>query len=132
MKVTTSDKTSQSAMRLKQNTRLQAEISQAAETVATNSANTINMHDISLHEINTLIKAGVQGLLDIVPATQSLLYGNLSEEDMHIKVDFLGQIQAHIDFKQSLGESTETLQKILENVRKIHGLTYPTKIDIAV
>lgn len=132
MKVTTSDKTSQNAMRLKQNTRLQAEISQAAETVATNSANTINMHDISLHEINTLIKAGVQGLLDIVPATQSLLYGNLSEEDMHIKVDFLGQIQAHIDFKQSLGESTETLQKILENVRKIHGLTYPTKIDIAV
>lgn len=132
MKVTTSDKTSQSAMRLKQNTRLQAEISQAAETVATNSANTINMHDISLHEINTLIKAGVQGLLDIVPATQSLLYGNLSEEDMHIKVDFLGQIQAHIDFKQSLGESTETLQKILENVRNIHGLTYPTKIDIAV
>lgn len=132
MKVTTSDKTSQSAMRLKQNTRLQAEISQAAETVATNSANTINMHDISLHEINTLIKAGVQGLLDIVPATQSLLYGNLSEEDMHIKVDFLGQIQAHIDFKKSLGESTETLQKILENVRNIHGLTYPTKIDIAV
>lgn len=132
MKVTTSDKTSQSAMRLKQNTRLQAEISKAPQIVATNSPNTINMHDISLHEINTLIKAGVQGLLDIVPATQSLLYGNMTEEEMHIKVDFLGQIQAHIDFKQSLGESTETLQKILENVRKIHGLTYPTKIDIAV
>lgn len=132
MKVTTSDKTSQNAMRLKQNTRLQAETSQSPQTVSTNSPNTINMHDISLNEINTLIKAGVQGLLDIVPATQSLLYGNMTEEDMHIKVDFLGQIQAHIDFKKSLGESTETLQKILENVRNIHGLTYPTKIDIAV
>lgn len=132
MKVNISDMASQSAMRLKENTRLQAEISQATQTPLPNTPKTINMHDISLDEINTLIKSGVQGLLDIVPATQSLLYGKLSEENMHIKIDFLGQIQAHIDFKQSLGESTETLLIILENIRNIHGLTYPSKIDFTV
>lgn len=91
---------------------------------------TIDMRNISLNEINELIKSGVDGLLDIVPAVSSQLtdqYG--SESAANTKVDFISQIEAGIEFKKSIGENVDFLNKVLANIRSLNGMKMPVRIN---
>lgn len=103
----------------------------AESTSTPTPARTLNMRSISLHEINTLIQAGVDGLLDILPAIPGVLV-NADEPTPAVdaKIDFIGQIEAHIAFKQSLGESVDFLNQVLSNIKHLDGMVMPASIDI--
>jgi hypothetical protein len=92
---------------------------------------TIDMRNVSLNEINKLIRSGVDGLLDMVPFVSPQIidqYG--SEYAANIKVDFLGQVEGNIKFKKSMGEDTSFLENVLANLNKIDGMEMPSKIDV--
>jgi len=80
---------------------------QAASKVSNSTENTnseprtVDMRNVSLNEINELIKSGVDGLLDRVPFIAPHViaqYG--SEAAADIKLDFMGQIEAALEFKK--------------------------------
>lgn len=100
-------------------------IEDSAET-PNNEKRTVDMRNVSVNEINELIKAGVDGLLDVVPYIPPHIiseYG--SEYAADIKVDFLGQMEARIEFAESRGEDTTFLEKVLANLEKIDGMEFP-------
>lgn len=102
----------------------------AETTSQPTSAKTLNMRSISLHEINTLIQAGVDGLLDILPAVPgALVNANAPTPAIDDKVDFIGQIEAHIAFKQSRGENVDFLNQVLSNIKHLDGMVMPASID---
>lgn len=91
---------------------------------------TIDMRNVSLNEINALIKSGVDGLLDIVPAVSSQLTSQQGDEsEANIKVDFISQIEATIEFHKSRGENVDFLNHVLANIRSLDGMTLPTRVD---
>ena len=101
------------------------------------TSQTVNMRSISLDEINSLIRSGVDGLLDVLPITGidiNQLNGNHAtsylETQLHEKVDFLGQVEGTIEFKKSRGESTAFLQTVLQNLKQIDGTQFPNKVDL--
>lgn len=90
---------------------------------------TIDMRNISLNEINDLIKSGVGGLLDIVPANNnSIISGYIFEDVNSTKVDFLGQVEGHIKFQKSIGGDISRLENILGNLKKIDGMRFPSPV----
>jgi len=94
---------------------------------------TIDMRNVSVNEINELIKSGVEGLLDFVPLIPPQTvkeYG--SESAANIKIDYLGQIERSIEFKKSVAEDTSFLKEVLEKIKNIDGMAMPQKIDITV
>ena len=94
---------------------------------------TVDMRNVSLNEINQLIKNGEEGLLDVLPFIPPNIinqYG--SEYAANVKVDFLGQIEKNIEFKKSRGEDTAFMEKVLENIKNIDGTKIPLKIDVMV
>lgn len=95
------------------------------------SSGTVDMRNVSLNEINALIKSGVDGLLDMLPAIPSV-YGEYAGDAANVKVDFIGTIEGHIAFKKSLGEDTAFLEKVLKNVKNIDGTALPPKVDVMV
>ena len=67
------------------------------------------MRNISINEVNTLVKSGESALLDVVPfIPPSILqqYDYDSEKVGKINVDLIGQVEASIKFKKSICEST--------------------------
>ena len=95
------------------------------------SSKTIDMRSVSVNEINQLIKAGVDGLLDVVPVIPPDIineYG--SEYAANIKVDFLGQVESMIEFNKSINEPTEFLENVLANLKSIDGMELPSKISV--
>lgn len=102
----------------------------AATTSLPSPAKTLNMHSVSLQEINTLIQAGVDGLLDILPAIPgALVDAKEPSSDVNAKVDFIGQIEAHIAFKQSRGENVDFLNQVLSNIKDMDGMVMPARIN---
>lgn len=92
---------------------------------------TVDMTNISLNEINMLIKSGVDGLLDIVPYVPIQVINERGAEfAANIKIDYLGQIQGAIDFEKSIGGNTEFLESVLENIKKIDGMKMPDGIHV--
>lgn len=94
---------------------------------------TVDMRNVSLNEINELIRSGVDGLLDVVPFIRPNIinqYG--SEYAANVKVDFLSQIETDIEFKKSRGEDTAFIEKVLENIQNIDGTKMPLKLDVTV
>lgn len=79
--------------------------------------------------INALIKSGVDGLLDILPAFPSTISGEYSGDVMNVKTEYIGTIEGHIAFKKSIGEDTAFLQKVLEKVKRLDGSKLPSTID---
>lgn len=91
---------------------------------------TIDMRNISLNEINTLIKAGVDGLLDILPAVPAALNSQNSDAfASDVKVDFIRQLEANIDFKKSMGENVDFLSQVLANIKSLDGMKFPLNIN---
>lgn len=107
-----------------------AKVSVAADK--SQSTETVDMRNVSLNEINALIKSGVDGLLDILPAIPSPIYGEYADDAANVKVDFIDTIEGHIAFKKSRGEDTAFLEKVLKNVKNIDGMALPPKVDVQV
>jgi hypothetical protein len=94
---------------------------------------TVDMRNVSLSEINQLIRSGVDGLLDVVPfVSPSIINQYGPEYAANVKVDFLGQIESSIEFKNSRGEDTAFMEKVLENIKNIDGAKMPLKVDATV
>ncbi len=96
------------------------------------------MRNVSLAEINQLIKSGVDGLLDVLPVSnigESMRLANsgaASDREilMNQKVDFIGQIEKSIAFEKSRGLSTAFLENVLANLNRIDGMSLPASMDI--
>lgn len=95
------------------------------------ASRTVDMRQVSLNEINALIKSGVAGLLDIVPYIPTATITPSGARDAgDVKVDYLGQIEGLIEFQQSRHEDTAFLEKVLSNVKRIDGMALPPKLDV--
>jgi len=108
----------------------------------------VDMRNVSLNEINELIKSGVDGLLDVIPYNNITEFLNLSvtpdgsyhqnsdpdgsyrESIMNKKIDFIGNIENAIKFEKSIGKSVEFLEKVLVNLNRINGMEFTSRIDI--
>lgn len=93
----------------------------------------VDLRNVSINEINELIKTGKTELLDVVPfiPPHVLEQYNLNSEDIgNIHVDLLGQVEKNIDFRKSIGESVTFLEKLLEDFKSIDGAYLTKKIDI--
>jgi len=93
----------------------------------------VDLRNVSINEINELIRSGVEGLLEVVPFISPQIvnqYG--AERAANIKIDFLGQIERSIGYKKSIGQETEFLQELLETLKEIDGTKFPSQIDVSV
>jgi hypothetical protein len=92
---------------------------------------TVDMRNVSLNEINELIKSGVDELLDIVPfIPPQIIAERGAEYAANLKIDYIGQIQGAIEFERSIGSNTEFLERVLENVKEIDGMRIPDGIHV--
>lgn len=92
----------------------------------------VDMHHVSLNEINALIKSGVDGLLDVLPAIPSSINGDYADDVGDVKVDFIASIEGQIAFNKSRNEDTTFLQQVLNKVKKLDGMALPTRLDLKV
>jgi hypothetical protein len=88
----------------------------------------IDMSNISLNEINALIKSGVSELLDVVPCIP-LQVMKQPEYAANYKIDLLGQVEKTIAYNESIGEDTALLEKVLEKIKSIDGMELPASVD---
>lgn len=114
-----------------------SEAVQANSQVAESSSQPrkVDMKNISLNEINELIKSGVDGLLDIAPAIPGMSIDGQDfdiEYAADVKIDLLGQIQGYIDFNKSIGESTAFAERVYDNLKKIDGTDMPKRFHVVV
>lgn len=102
------------------------------------NAKTIDMKNISLNEVNHLIRAGFTELLDVVPNIPGLATINLNgsghsknqEDYSDVKIDFIAQIEGYIEFEKSLGRRDQSLENFLEKIKKLDGMKMPETIDV--
>lgn len=90
----------------------------------------IDMRNVSVNEINHLIRNGVDGLLDAMPFIPPNVinqYG--SDAAANMKVDFMGQIESAIAFNKSINKPVDTLEEILGNLKKIDGMALNPRLD---
>ncbi len=99
----------------------------------TQSAKTIDLRNISLSEVNDLIKSGIDGgLLDRIPGRSILNENgefNNGYQDNE-KIDLIASIEGTIEFNKSIGESTDFAEIILEKYLSIQGTPYPKGVDV--
>ncbi|NTS78504.1 hypothetical protein HR060_16800 [Catenovulum sp. SM1970] len=98
-------------------------------------AKKIDMRNISIDEVNTLIKSGETALLDVVPfISPNMLkqYDYDTEKIGKIRVDLIGQVETSIEFKKSIGENTEFLENVLNKFKNLDGVDLNKKIDLFV
>ncbi|MDQ7072875.1 MAG: hypothetical protein Q9N32_04410 [Gammaproteobacteria bacterium] len=93
----------------------------------------VDMKNISIHEVNTLIKSGESSLLDVVPfipPNTLQQYDYNPEKIGTIRVDLIGQVETSIEFKRSIGESTDFLESVLKNFKALDGTELNKRIDV--
>ena len=113
-----------------------------AATKATDSAaellsppgKTVDMSNVSLNEINELIKSGAEGLLDVIPffIPPNIINEYGAEYAATIKVDALKQMEERIAFAESLGDDTTILKNVLNKLISLDGSELPHKINFKV
>lgn len=90
------------------------------------NAEEVNLRDISINEINTLIKAGYTEFLEVVPIISDKLINEYGRENTgQIKVDYLGQIESIINFRKSNNEDVSRYEILLAKLEKIDGSLMP-------
>lgn len=99
-------------------------------------ARRVDMRNVSLDEINELIRAGVDGLLDVLPVSSIDIDrvnrdadGSYRAAISSRKIDFLGALEKSIEFEKSIGKSTDFLEKSLANLKRINGMEFPPGVD---
>jgi len=93
----------------------------------------IDMRSISIHEVNTLIKSGESALLDVVPFIPPNVlqqYDYDPEKIGTVSVDLIGQVETSIEFKKSIGESTDFLESVLNKFKTLDGTELNKRIDV--
>lgn len=101
------------------------------DNMATNSAK-LNLRDVSINEINTLIKSGNSTLLDVLPFVPPHILEQKGYDPALVgehRINLLGQVEQSISFQQSIGKNTTLLEQTLEKLKKINGSNLPQKID---
>ncbi|GAB4182381.1 MAG: hypothetical protein Tsb002_03600 [Wenzhouxiangellaceae bacterium] len=104
--------------------------SEHTRQLQTPSEKKIDMRNISLNDINELIRSGIDGgLLDVMPINALKdANGNFLPNaglGLNEKFDFMAQVENSIIFNKSIGKSTEVLEKILLKMDGIHGKAFP-------
>ena len=95
----------------------------------------VDMRNISIDDINTLIKSGESALLDVVPFIPPHIlqqYDYDPEKIGKTKVDLIGQVETSIEFNKSIGENTEFLESVLSRFKDLDGTNLYRKIDVLV
>jgi hypothetical protein len=95
----------------------------------------IDMRNISIDEVNTLIKSGESALLDVVPFIPPNIlqqYDYNPEKIEGIRVDLIGQVETSIEFKKNRGENTDFLENVLKKFKDLDGVELNKKIDVLV
>ncbi len=114
------------------------DVSQKADFKANDSidepgsaSKTVDMRNVSLNEVNQLIRSGTDELLQIVPFVPPHIINKYGPEyAAGVKVDFLGQVETSLEFHRSRGEETGILEKVLEKLIDIDGTVISTKVDV--
>lgn len=116
----------------KEPTKIENDNSQiTAESMASDSSK-LNLHDVSISEINTLIKAGTIEVLDVLPFIPPHVLEQYNYEPELVgkhRVNLLGQLEQSIDFKKSIGENTTMLEEVLANLSKLDGSYLPIQVN---
>lgn len=102
-----------------------------SDNMATDTAK-LNLRDVSINEINTLIKAGNATLLDVLPFVPPHILEQNSYDPALVgehRINLLGQVEQSISFQQSIGKNTTLIEQALEKLKKIDGSNLPQKID---
>ncbi len=109
-----------------------ARIDEAAKNTETSSEQ-IDLRNVSVNEVNSLIKSGKTELLRVAPFIPPNVleqYNYNSEAIGEHRVDLLGQVETSIEFKKSLDEDTRFLQAVLDSFMKIDGTKFPEELDL--
>ncbi|GGC10217.1 hypothetical protein GCM10011352_40840 [Marinobacterium zhoushanense] len=96
------------------------------------SSKQVDLRDVSINEINTLIKSGKTELLDVLPFIPPHIVEQNKFDPESIqshRLDLLYQLESSIDFKKSIGENTAFLEELFEKIKSIDGAYLPAKID---
>jgi len=108
-----------------------ADVTRDSNGQATQQPRVVDMKNISLNEINELIRSGVDGLLEMVPFISPLTVNQYGKEyAANIKIDFLAQVEGSIEFKRSIGKDTTLIEKVLDKLKSLDGTKMPENIDI--
>lgn len=102
-----------------------------SDNMATDAAK-LNLRDVSIGEINTLIKSGNATLLDVLPFIPPHILEQKGYDPALVgehRINLLGQVEQSISFQQSIGKNTTLLEQTLEKLKKIDGSNLPQKID---
>ena len=99
---------------------------------SSSSAKTIDMRNISLNEINALMKFGEDGILPIYPLIPPSIVDKYGPEyAANMKMDFLSQVENIIAFKKNAKEETKLEEMFLEKIKALNGMEIPS-IDTVV
>ncbi|SNY58666.1 hypothetical protein SAMN06297280_3459 [Arsukibacterium tuosuense] len=102
-----------------------------SDNMATDAAK-LNLRDVSISEINSLIKSGNSALLDVLPFVPPHILEQKGYDPALVgehRINLLGQGEQRISFQQSIGKNTTLLEQTLEKLKKIDGSNLPQKID---
>ena len=94
-----------------------------------------NFRDISIGEINSLIKGGQTSLLEVVPfiSPSKLAEVNYSPDEINkIQVNLLQQVESTIEYGKSIGEDTSHFESVLSNLYNINRNETNNSIDINI
>lgn len=100
-----------------------------SETEQASRANTVDMNNLGLNELNALIQStGDDRLLFRIPHnTFKLVNGELQGSQSS---NFLSQIEQEIAFEQSQGKDTSELEQFMEILKGYQGYPLQPSIDV--
>jgi hypothetical protein len=93
----------------------------------------IDMRNISIDDINTLIRSGESALLDVAPFIPPHIlqqYDYDPEKIGKLNVDLIGQVETVIEFHKNIGENTDFLENVLSKFKDLDGSNLYRKIDV--
>ncbi|WP_139209138.1 hypothetical protein [Aquisalimonas asiatica] len=101
----------------------------------TKSAKQVDLRDISINELNDLIKSGEFEGVGVAPFISPHILQQYDYDPDAIgnhRVDLLGQVEETIAFQNHIGEDTARLDAVLEDLKRVDGTYFPERIDINV
>jgi len=93
----------------------------------------VDVRNISIEDINRLIKSGENKLLDVVPfISPDVLqdYDNNRHAIKHIKINLMDQVEKSIEFNKSIGKETHILEGVFNRLNEIDGTDIYSAIEV--
>lgn len=95
----------------------------------TNDSSSLNLHNISVKEINNLIKSGELGLGAVPFINPETINAHGVEAVQDMKIDYLGQVEKSVEFSRSIGQPNENMEQFLEQLRQLQGKKSNARVD---